>query len=109
MIFNMRKNKILFVFKRYKYNDNKVSTSENLSFLSIISFIIITFFKSIIKNSNEESFDINSSKDIKKRLTSILRAFKKKMIQKSDLLNIIEINALIYYHLARSKENKLFF
>ena len=30
------------------------------------------------------------------------------MIQKFDLLNIIEINALIYYYLVRSKENKLF-
>ena len=31
------------------------------------------------------------------------------MIQKLDLLNIIEINISIYYHLARSKKNKLFF
>ena len=31
------------------------------------------------------------------------------MIQKSDFLNIIEINVSIYYHLIRSKENKLFF
>ena len=30
------------------------------------------------------------------------------MIQKFNLLNIIEINVLIYYHLIRSKENKLF-
>ena len=30
------------------------------------------------------------------------------MIQKSDLLNIVEINVLIYYYLIRSKENKLF-
>ena len=74
----MRKNKMLFVFKRYKYNDNKVSTSENLSFLSIILFIIIISFKFIVKNSNEESFDVNSSKDIKKKSTSTLKAFKKK-------------------------------
>ena len=77
MVFNIRKNKMLFVFKRYKYNDNKVSTSENLSFLSIISFIVITFFKSTVKNSNEENFDINFSKDIKKRLTSILKLRKR--------------------------------
>ena len=109
VIFDMRKNKILFVFKRYKYNDNKVLASENLSFLSITLSIMITFFKLTVKNSNEESFDINSSKDIKKRLTSIFRALKKKMIQKFDLLNIVEINALIYYYLVRSKENRLFF
>ena len=108
MIFDMRKNKMLFVFKRYKYNNNKVLTSENLSFLSITSFIIITSFTSIVKNSNEESFDINFSKDIKKRFTSTLKALKKKMIQKSNFLNIIEINVLIYYYLIRSKKNKLF-
>ena len=30
------------------------------------------------------------------------------MIQKSNLLNIAEINASIYYYLIRNKENKLF-
>ena len=78
MIFDMRKNKILFVFKRYKYDDNKVLTIENLSFLSIISFIIITLFKSIVENSNEESSNVNFSKDTRKRLTLTLKAFKKK-------------------------------
>ena len=108
MIFDMRKNKILFVFKEYKYNDNKVSTLKNLSFLSIILFIIITSFKSTVTNSNEENFDINSSKNIKKRSTSTLKALKKKIIQKSNLLNIAEIDALAYYYLIRNKKNKLF-
>ena len=108
VIFDMRKNKMLFISERYKYNDNKVSTSENLSFLSIILFIIIISLKFIVKNSNEESFDMNSSKNIKKKSTLILRALKKKMIQKSDFLNIAEINVSIYYHLIRNKENKLF-
>ena len=82
MVFNMRKDKILFVFKRCEYDDNKILTLKNLSFLSIISFIIIIrSFKLIIKNKlNEDNFDMNSSKDIKKRLTSIFRTFKKKMI-----------------------------
>ena len=80
MIFDMRKNKILFISKRYKYNNNKVLASENLSFLSIISFIIIILLKSTIENSDEESSDINSSKDIRKRLTSTLKTLKKKMI-----------------------------
>ena len=108
VIFDMKKNKILFVFKRYKYDDNKVLTIEDLSFLSIISFIIITSFKSIVENSNEESLNVNSLKDIRKRSTSIFKTFKEKMIQKFDLLNIIEIDISIYYHLTRSKENKLF-
>ena len=78
----MRKDKILFVFERYKYNNNKVSTSENLSFLSIISFIVNTrSLKFIAKNElNENNFDVNFSKDIKKRSTSIFETFKKKMI-----------------------------
>ena len=109
IILDIRKDKILFISKRCEHNDNKVSTSENLSFLSIISFIIITSFKSIVENSNEESFDMNSLKDTKKKSTSIFKAFKKRMIQKLDLLNIIEINISIYYYLIRSKENKLFF
>ena len=29
-------------------------------------------------------------------------------IQKSDLIDIVEINVSIYYHLVRNKENKLF-
>ena len=110
MVFDMRKDKMLFVFKRCEYDDNKVLISENLSFLSITSFIIITrSFKSIIKNKlNENNFDMNFLKDIKKRLTSIFKTFKKKIIQKFDLLNIIEIDASVYYFLARNKENKLF-
>ena len=108
MILDMRKNKILFIFKRCEYNDNKVSTIENLSFLSITSSIIITFFKSIVENSDEESLDINFSKNTRKKSTSILKTFKEKMIQKSDFLNIVEINVSIYYYLTRSKENKLF-
>ena len=108
MVLDMRKNKILFIFKRYKYDDNKVSTFENLSFLSITSFIIIISFEFIVKNLDEKSFDVDSLKDIRKRSTSTLRAFKKNMIQKSNLLNITEINVLIYYYLTQSKENRLF-
>ena len=106
----MRKDKMLFVFKRYKYNNNKVLALKNLFFLSIISFIIITrSLKSIIKDkSNEDNFNMSFLKDIKKRSISTFRAFKKKMIKKSDLLNIVEIDALIYYYLIRNKKNKLF-
>ena len=110
VVFNMRKDKMLFVFERCEHDDNKILLLKNLSFLSITSSVIITrSFKFIVKNkSNEESFDVDSLKDIKKRLTSIFRTFKEKMIQKPDFLNIVEINVLIYYYLTRSKENKLF-
>ena len=109
VILDIKKNKILFISKRYKYNDNKVLASENLLFLSITSFVVITFLKSTVENSDEKSSNVDFSKDTRKRLTSILKALKKKMIQKSNLLNIVEINISIYYYLTRSKENKLFF
>ena len=53
---------------------------------------------------------MNHLKDVfnKKKLTSIFRAFKKMKIQKSDLIDIVEIDASTYYHLIRNKENKLF-
>ena len=62
----MLKNKILFLFKRYNHNDNKILISEDLLFLSIISLIIITrSFKFIVKNDlNENNFDINYSKNV---------------------------------------------
>ena len=108
IVFDMRKNKILFISRRYKYNNNKVSTSEDLSFLLITSFIIIISLKSTVENLNEESFDVNFSKDTRKRLTFTFKTFKEKMIQKFDFLNIVEIDVSIYYYLIRSKENKLF-
>ena len=78
----MRKDKMLFIFERCEHDDNKVSISENLSFLLIISFIVITrSFKFIVKNElNEDNFDVNSSKNIRKKSTSIFKTFKKKMI-----------------------------
>ena len=106
MILDIRKNKILFVFKRYKHDDNKVSAFENLSFLPITLFIIITSSKFIAVNSNEKSS--NSLKDIRKRSTSTPKAFKKKMIQRFNFLNIIEIGVSTYYYLIRDKKNKLF-
>ena len=108
----MFKDKILFLFKRYDHNNNKILISKDLSFLSIISFvIIIRSFKLIVENdSNENNFDINHSKNVsnKKRLISIFRVFKKNKIQKSDLIDIVEIDAFVYYYLIRNKENKLF-
>ena len=112
VILNILKNKILFILERCEHNDNKISTFEKLSFLSKTSFVVnIRPFKSIVKNKlNENNFDINYFKDISNRKKSILtlKTFKEKMIKKLDLINIIKINALIYYYLIRNKENKLF-
>ena len=112
IVFNMLKNKMLFVFKRYKYNNNKISTSKNLSFLLITSFIIIRSFKFIAKNeSDENNFNINFSKNTlnKKRSTLTLKAFKEKLIKKFNFIDIVEIDISIYYYLTRNKKNKLFF
>ena len=118
VILDMFKNKILFFFERCDYDNNKISTLKDFSFLSIISFVvIIRSFKFIVENdSNENNFDINYSKDVsnrkeltsKKRSISIFKTFKKNKIQKFNLIDIVEINAFAYYYLIRNKENKLF-
>ena len=108
----MLKNKMLFLFQRYNYDNNKILTSKNLSFLPITLFIIITrSLKFIVKNeSDENNFDINHSKNIsnKKKLTLTFKILKKKMIQKFNFIDIVEIDALIYYYFIKNKENKLF-
>ena len=112
IVFNIFKDKMLFIFKRYKYNNNKISISKNLSFLSIISFIIIRSFKFIAKNeSNENNFDMSSLKNIlnKKKITSTLKTFKKIKIKKFDFIDIAKIDASIYYYLIYNKKNKFFF
>ena len=112
IVLDMFKNKILFLFKRCDYNNNKILTSKDLSFLSITSFNIITRpFKFIVENnSNENNFDMNHSKDVsnKKKSTSIFKAFKEMKIQKFNLIDIIEIDVSTYYYLIRNKKNKLF-
>ena len=107
----MLKNKMLFISKRCEYDDNKISTSKNFSFLSITSSVVTRSFKLIVKNElNEDNFNMNSLKDIlnRKRITLTFKTFKEKMIKKFDLIDITKINASIYYYLARNKKNKLF-
>ena len=103
MIFDILKDKILFIFKRCEYNNNKTLTFKNLSFLlKTLFIIIIRFFKFIIKKkSNKNNFDINHFKDISNKKKSILtfKTFKEKMIKKFDFIDIIKIDALIYYYL----------
>ena len=102
---------MLFIFKRCEYNDNKILILKNLSFLSITSSVITRSFKFIVKNElNENSFDMNFSKNTSNRKKTILtfKTLKKRIIKKSDFIDIAKINALIYYHLTHNKENKLF-
>ena len=108
----MLKDKMLFIFKRCEYNNNKMLTFKDLSFLLKTLFIIITrFFKFIVKyKSNKNDFDINYFKDIlnKKRSTLTFKTLKEKIIKKFNFIDIIEIDASIYYYLIQNKENKLF-
>ena len=112
IILDILKDKMLFIFKRCEYNDNKISTFKNLSFLSKTLFIIIIRpFKFTAENeSNENNFNINYFKDISNKKRSILtfKTFKEKIIKKSNFIDIIKIDVSIYYYLIRNKENKLF-
>ena len=112
VVLDMFRDKILFFSKRCDYDNSKILTLKDLSFFPNVSFIVITRpFKFIVKNdSNENSSDMNHFKNAfnRKRLTSTLRALKEIKIQKPNLIDIIEINALAYYHLIRNKKNKLF-
>ena len=112
MIFNMLKDKILFIFERYKFNDNKALALKNLLYLSITSFIIITrSFKLIFKNeSNKNNFKMDFSKNIsiKKKSISFFKAFKKMKIIKFNFIDIAENNASVYYHLIRKKKQAFF-
>ena len=113
VVFDMLKNKILFIFERYKYNKNKILTFKNLSFLLKTLFIIIIWlFKFIIENeSNKDNFNINHFKNIsnRKRLILTFKTLKEKMIKKFNFIDIVKINISTYYYLIRNKENKLFF
>ena len=53
---------------------------------------------------------MNFSKDIlnRKKSTLIFKTFKEKIIKKFNLIDIIKIDALVYYYLIRNKENKFF-
>ena len=112
VIFDMLKDKILFLFKRYDHDDNKILILKDLSFLSNASLVVITRpLKFIVENdSNEDNFDMNYSKNVfnKKRSTSTLKTFKEMKIQKLDFIDIVEIDVSAYYYLIRNKENKLF-
>ena len=112
VVLDMFRNKILFFSERCDHDDNKISTSKDLSFLPNVSFVVIIRpFKPIVENdSNENIFDMNHSKDVfnRKRSISTLKTLKEMKIQKPDLIDIAEIDASTYYHLVRNKENKFF-
>ena len=87
-------NKILFVLKRYNYNNNNTSFFKKLIFiflkLSSLLLLLVILKYSLLIEIEEETID---------NITSL---FKNKDI------DILKVKAIIYYKLARDKNNKLF-
>ena len=87
-------NKILFVLERYYYNNNNTSSSKKLIFIplrlsSILLLSVISKYSLSAKVEEETMNDITQLLDYKE-------------------INILEIKAIVYYKLARDKNNKLF-
>ena len=88
-------NKILFVSKRYYHNNNNTSFSKELTFiLSKLSSILLSLI--ILKCSLLVIVEEETINDT----TSLL---------KNKEINILKVEAIVYYKLIRDKNNKLFF
>ena len=87
-------NKILFILERYYYNNNNTSFSKKLIFIflrlsSILLLLVISKYSLLAKVEEETINDI----------TSLL---------KNKDINILKVEAIVYYKLTRDKNNKLF-
>ena len=87
-------NKILFVLKRYNYNNNNTSFFKKLIFIllklsSLLLLLIISKYSLLAKVEEETINDI----------TSLL---------KNKDINILKVEAIVYYKFTRDKNNKLF-
>ena len=87
-------NKILFILRRCNYNNNNTSFFKKLIFIflklsSLLLLLVISKYSLLAKVEEETIDDITS-------------LFKNKDI------NILEIEAIVYYKLTRNKNNKLF-
>ena len=87
-------NKILFVLKRYYYNNNNISFSKKLIFillkLSFILLILIILKRSLLATVKEEIIN---------NIT---------LLSKDKEINILKVEAIVYYKLIQNKNNKLF-
>ena len=115
----MLRDKVLFLPRRYIYDYNITSLPQDLSFLKI-STSKTTPLKTLKRplkptsedNSNTSESNINTPNRLVpppiKRITPTPRTIKKNRTLYLNTANIAEISALLYYYLARNKENKLF-
>ena len=87
-------NKILFVLRRYNYNNNNTLFFKKLIFIflklsSLLLLLVISKY-SLLAKVEEETIN---------NITSLL---------KNKDINILKVEAIVYYKLARDKNNKLF-
>ena len=93
-LFDIIINKILFVLERYNYNNNNTSFFKKLIFISLkLSSLLLLLV--ILKYSLSAKVEEETINDI----TSLL---------KNKDINILEIEAIVYYKFTRDKNNKLF-
>ena len=115
----MLRDKVLFLSRRYIYNYNIIFLLQDLFFLKISTSktTLLKTLKRLLKptfedNSNTSESNVSISNRLVlpsiKRITLTPRAIKENRTLYSNTANIAEISALLYYYLARNKENKLF-
>ena len=87
-------NKILFVSRRYNYNNNNTSFFKKLIFIlsKLPSLLLLLVILKYSLSAKVEEETINN-------ITSLL---------KNKDINILKVEAIVYYKLTRDKNNKLF-
>ena len=86
-------NKILFILRRYNYNSNNTSFFKKLIFIfSVLSSLVLSSI--ILKRSSLATVEEETINDT----TSLLE----------NDINILKVEAVVYYKLAWDKNNKLF-
>ena len=87
-------NKILFILERYYYNNNNTSFSKELIFiplkLSSILLLLVILKRSLSATVEEETIN---------NIT---------LLSKNKEIDILKVEAIVYYKLIRDKNNKLF-
>ena len=93
-LLDMIMNKILFVSERYHYDNNNTSFSKELTFiplkLSSILLLLVILKRSLSATVEEETMDDTT------------------LLSENKEIDILEVEAAVYYKLARDKDNKLF-
>ena len=98
----MMRDKILFISERYEHDYNATFSPSSLLFVfnstctSISKTILLLYFLSISKRSLISIVEDETIREIN-------------LLQKDENIDILEVGVVVYYRLARDKDNKLFF